>query len=235
MYVKRLIKLLSRDEIVRANEFYFGVDRDNFVVRRAFLRIIIGRYVQVGPSELRFDYGKHGKPSLVRAVTDGRRLEFNLSHSGKLALYAFTCERQIGIDLEQFDPEFPNEEIARRVFSPSEVASLGSLPAVAQEGAFFNGWVRKEAFVKAKGDGLSIDLDRFDVTLGLEEPVLFRVGWDEEEAKRWTIKPIEVGGNYVAAVAVEGHDWQLHCWNAGLLEDLAGGRRSATEGMTTLW
>src|SRR5713226_2904243 len=88
MYIRRSIKLLSRDEIARANEFYFGVDRDNFVVGRAFLRIIIGRYLQVVPSELRFDYGKHGKPSLVRAVTDGRRLEFNLSHSGKLALYA---------------------------------------------------------------------------------------------------------------------------------------------------
>lgn len=220
MYVERSTRLLARDEMARANKFYFHVDRDNFIVARAFLRIITGLYLGVDPRELRFDYGKDGKPSLVKAVKDGSPLEFNLTHSGKLALYAFTFGRRIGIDLEELHQNVAHEEIARRFFSPVEVDSLLSLSSADRERAFFNCWVRKEAFVKANGGGLSLDLDRFDVTLGSEQPVLLRVGWDDEECRRWSIAPVEVGGSYVAAIAVEGHDWRLRYWDAGCFADL---------------
>src|SRR5438128_2013028 len=150
MYVQRSIKFLSNDEIARANRFYFELDRDNFIVARAFLRIITGYYLRADPCELRFDYGKHGKPLLGNAVKDGRRLEFNLTHSGGVALYALTFGRQIGIDLEEVHQGFPYEEIARSVFSPAEVESLFSLSPATREKAFFTCWVRKEAFVKAK-------------------------------------------------------------------------------------
>jgi len=90
------------------------------------------------------------------------------------------------------------------------------VPAQALRQAFFNGWTRKEAFIKAKGAGLSLPLNQFDVTLSqLAAPVLLRTRWDESEASRWSLQAIDLGDHYVGAVAVEGHDWTLSCWQLG--------------------
>jgi 4'-phosphopantetheinyl transferase len=222
--IERRSQLLSPDEVARADQFHFDIDRNHFIVGRALLRIILGRYLRVDPAELRFGCGSHGKPSLADTFKGGLGVNFNLAHSGELAIYGITLGRQIGIDLEEIRPEFAGEEIAKRFFSSSEVARLFSLPAVARGKAFFDCWTRKEAFIKAKGGGLSIALDQFDVTLGAEEPaLLLRTAWDENEADRWSLKSISVDPDYAAAVAVEGRDLVLSCWSIGSMPDVEQG------------
>ena len=215
-----LSQFLSNDERDRARRFHFNSDRDHFIVARAWLRIIIGYYVRVEPAELEFDYSSYGKPSLAKPFAEVTGLNFNLAHSGELAILGITMRRQIGIDLERISDKVAYEEIARRFFSSSEVACLSSLPQAARARAFFNGWTRKEAFIKAKGLGLSLDLDQFDVTLDDQEAALLRTCWDETEVEQWSLRALDVGPGYVAAVAAEGKDWQLSYWQIddGMIE-----------------
>jgi 4'-phosphopantetheinyl transferase len=208
-------QLLSRDEIEGADRFHMDIDRNHFIVGRGSLRIILGRYLRVHPASLNFEYTSYGKPSLAQT---NMGLDFNLAHSGELALVGVTRSRRIGVDLERIRSEFPAEEIARRFFSPREVARLCSLPVDQRCRAFFNCWVRKEAFIKAKGVGLSIALDRFDVGLGAEDPLLLR--WDDIETDRWSLKTIEVAPDYAAAVAVDGRDWQFGCWHINPIPEI---------------
>jgi 4'-phosphopantetheinyl transferase len=211
--VERLRQLLSSDETARADRFHFNIDRRHFIVARGCLRTILSRYLEIAPAEIQFSYADHGKPQIASAITPDQQLKFNLAHSGGLALYAFTLVGEIGVDLEHIRPEFTGDDIARRFFSATEVARLDKLPAQARHEAFFNCWTRKEAFIKAKGVGLSLALDQFDVTLAPAEPAaLLRTCWDEHEAPRWSLQTIEVGSGYAGAVAIEAHDWQLSCW-----------------------
>ena len=211
--VERLRQFLSPDEQVRADRFHFEIDRQHFIVARGCLRTILSRYLEIAPAEIQFSYESHGKPQIESAMSQDQQLKFNLAHSGGLALYAFTSVGEIGVDLEHIRPEFTGDDIARRFFSATEVQCLDQLPPQARHQAFFNCWTRKEAFIKAKGVGLSLALDQFDVTLAPAEPAaLLRTRWDEDEAARWSLQTIEVGKGYAGAVAVEAHDWQLSCW-----------------------
>jgi 4'-phosphopantetheinyl transferase len=210
--VKWLSQVLSTDETDRSDRFKFDAHRNQFIVARAWLRIIIGSYLRVEPAELRFDYSSHGKPSLSKPFECDPGLNFNLAHSGKLALFGMTLKRQIGIDVERISRDFPCEEIARLFFSSSEVAHLSSLPPAARHRAFFNCWTRKEAFIKAKGLGLSLPLDQFDVALGAEEPTLLCTRWDESESARWSLHALDLDYGYVGAVAVEGRAVELSLW-----------------------
>ena len=211
--VERLRQLLSSDEQARADRFHFDIDRRHFIVARGSLRTILSRYLEIAPAEIQFSYESHGKPRIASANSQAERLKFNVAHSGGLALYAFTLVGEIGIDLEHIRPEFTGDDIARRFFSATEVARLDKLPTQTRHEAFFNCWTRKEAFIKAKGVGLSLALDQFDVTLAPAEPAaLLRTYWDENEAARWSLQAIDPGSGYAGAVAIEAHDWQLSCW-----------------------
>jgi len=211
--VERLRQILSLDERARADRFHFQIDRHRFVAARGCLRITLGRYVPAHPSEIRFSYGPHGKPSIANASAVAAELKFNLAHSGGLALYAIARRCEIGVDLEQLRPEFVSDQIAERFFSANEVARLRSLPASKQTQAFFNCWTRKEAFIKAKSTGLSQPLDQFEVTLGPDEPAaLLETKWDQTEASRWLLKSIDLGSDFAAALAFEGHDRRISYW-----------------------
>jgi 4'-phosphopantetheinyl transferase len=211
--VERLRQLLSPDEQARADRFHFEIDRQHFIVARGCLRTILSRYLEIAAAEIQFSYESHGKPQIASAISQGQQLKFNLAHSGGLALYAFTSVGEIGVDLEHIRPEFTGDDIARRFFSATEVECLDQLPPHARHEAFFNCWTRKEAFIKAKGVGLSLALDQFDVTLAPAGPAaLLRTRWDEDEAARWSLQSIDVGAGYAGAVAVEAHDWKLSCW-----------------------
>jgi len=206
--IKRCRQLLSVDEQDRADRFHFESDRQHFTVARACLRAMLASYLDVGAQTIQFSYTSHGKPELATPLE--QPLNFNLAHSGGVALYAFTRVGEIGIDVEQIRPDFTGDDIARRFFSSNEVGRLTSLPAHVRHQAFFNCWTRKEAFLKAKGIGLSLPLDQFDVTLAPAEPAaLLLTRWDETEASRWSLKALDAGPSYVAAVAVLGHDWEL--------------------------
>jgi 4'-phosphopantetheinyl transferase len=206
----RLRQLLAANEEERARRFHFEVDRQHFIAGRGYLRIILSRYLKIGPEEIEFTYNDYGKPQIAASAAPDHPLNFNLAHSRGIALYAFTHLGEIGVDIEYIRPEFPNEEIARRFFSASEVARLGDFPIEMRSQAFFNCWTRKEAFIKAKGVGLSMPLDQFDVSLDPAEPAtLLRTRWNESEAAQWSLQAIETSPGYAAAVAVRAHDWQL--------------------------
>ena len=209
--VAALRQLLSRDEQARADRFHFERDRRHFTVARGYLRKLLGRYLGIAPAEVRFFYAEYGKPALACDLP--QQLIFNLAHSAGLALYAFTLSGEIGIDLEHVRPEFTGDDIARRYFSATEVACLDQLSETARHLAFFNCWTRKEAFIKAKGLGLSLGLDQFDVTLNPDQPAaLLCTRWDETEAARWSLREIEVGEKFAAAIALEAHDWEASYW-----------------------
>jgi 4'-phosphopantetheinyl transferase len=205
--------MLSEDEKARADRFHFEIDRAQFIVARGWLRTLLGHYLEINPARVCFEYEKYGKPKVANSLEAERRLHFNLAHARDLALYAFTYLGPIGIDLEYVQPDFIGDDIAERWFSASEVMALNNLPAETRRAAFFNCWTRKEAFIKAKGNGLSLPLDQFDVTLVEDEPAaVLRTRWDEKEAARWSMRDVRAGQDYVGAVAVDARDFQLSQW-----------------------
>jgi 4'-phosphopantetheinyl transferase len=209
--VQALLEFLSPDEQARAGRFYFQKDREHFIVARGVLRVILGRYLNLAPWQLRFAHNQYGKPALSREVDDGR-LRFNVSHSHGLALFALTSGRDIGVDLERVRADFASLELAQRFFSPVEVAALQMLSPAAQIIAFFNCWTRKEAYIKARGEGLSYQLHRFTVSLGDGEPALLSTDDEPGEAARWSLIELYPAEDYRAALAVEGARPLLRCW-----------------------
>lgn len=215
IHMDQLAQTLSDDERTRAERFHFERDRRRFVVAQGLLRILLGKYLNIEPHRLEFGHGPHGKPHLSSSHSSAIR--FNLAHSHELALYAFACGREVGIDVEHICPLPDAEQIAARFFSAAENAVLCALPENQRSEAFFNCWTRKEAYLKATGDGLSRPLDQFQVSLAPGEPVRLLV--DEqmpEEISRWRLESLMPASGYVAALVVEGHDWHLRCWQCSL-------------------
>jgi 4'-phosphopantetheinyl transferase len=203
---------LPSDELSRADRFYFQKDREHFIVARGLLRAILSLYLDTAPDQVRFSYGPRGKPALAITASQDR-LCFNLSHAGGLALYAVANGREVGIDLECVRPISEAEQIAKRFFSSRENAVLQTLASGMKQEAFFNCWTRKEAFIKATGDGLARPLDQFDVSLKPGGPAkLLNVDGNVREASRWSLRELTPAPGYVAAIAVEGYGWRLACW-----------------------
>src|ERR1035437_1708303 len=203
---------LAADEQARAERFYFERDREHFIVARGVLRAILGGYLNKAPECLSFCYSSHGKPALA-GESDRDAIRFNVAHSHGVALYAVTRGREVGIDLERIRFDLAVAEIAERFFSAREVAMLQTLPTEIQRQAFFRCWTRKEAYIKARGEGLSLPLDQFDVSLIPGEPAaLLSTQPDSDEAVRWSLKELTLASGYVAALAVEGRGWTLSCW-----------------------
>lgn len=210
---EQLAPALSEDERDRARRFHFLRDQTNFIVGRGLLRVLLSRYTGLEPERLAFSYGSRGKPEL-RLEQEENTLRFNLSHSHEMVLFAFTKEREIGVDIEWMGRDIEIEEIAGRFFSPTEAAAIQILRGTGQRRAFYNCWTRKEAFIKARGDGLSLDLAAFDVSLiPGEAAALLKTRWEPGEAARWSLQDIKVVDGYVAAVAVEGNIGELNCWH----------------------
>jgi 4'-phosphopantetheinyl transferase len=211
--VRSLQRTLAPDEQARAERFYFRKDRERFIVARGRLRVILSRYLDTKPGQLRFCYGLYGKPSLV--TTPGQdTLSFNSSHSRGLALHAIARKREVGIDLEYMHTDFAYEQVAEQFFSSREKATLRTFPTRMKHEAFFTCWTRKEAYIKARGEGLSFPLDQFDVSMNPGEPALLvNTRGDPQEASRWSLQELRPCTGYMAALAVEGHDWRLRCWN----------------------
>jgi 4'-phosphopantetheinyl transferase len=210
--VERLSQHLSADEMERAARFRFPQHRDHFIVARGLLRLIIGRYLQVAAQSLVFSYSSYGKPELAGDF-ENRGLCFNLSHSHELVLYALTRRRALGVDIEDLRSDVVGESVAERFFSAAEVKTLRALPEGLQVEAFFNCWTRKEAYIKAIGEGLSHPLDQFDVSLVPGEPAaLLGTRGAPEELERWSLFDLAPGAGYAAALVVEGRDLKVKCW-----------------------
>jgi 4'-phosphopantetheinyl transferase len=207
-------QVLSSDELARASRFHFSRDRQRFVASRALLRSILASYLATDPGSLSFSYSKKEKPSLGPAHADSG-VTFNVSHSGGIGLFAFARRREIGVDVEQVRRDPDLEAIARRFFSTHEQNQLAALSTEEKVDAFFRCWTRKEAYIKATGDGLSLPLNQFDVSLGATETnALLATRPDGSEAGRWLLREVPGGAGYTAALCVRGRDWRLNDWSA---------------------
>lgn len=210
-----LLQILSEDERRKAARFCLQEIREQFIVGRAILRGILGRYLQVDPERLQFNYGPYGKPA-VAPEFGGEGISFNMSDSHGLAIYAVARRRQVGIDLERMRSDVPCERMAKRFFAETEFKALLALPADQRQEGFFNCWTRKEAYLKAIGKGLSFPLKNVVVSLAPCEPAaILSIQSDPEQARHWSLVALHPDPAYSAALAAEGRECQLRfCqWN----------------------
>lgn len=210
--VAELASLLSPDERERAARYHFASDRARFVAGRGLLRLVLAAYLGLAPNALRFDYNAYGKPSpRPGEATD---LAFSASGSGSLACFALTRAGALGVDIEHVRPDITLaecEQIAARFFSPAEQEMLCALPSEERRAAFFTAWTRKEAYLKARGVGLTQPLAQFTVSLDSARPALLDAssgdssgdGSGEGEAARWQFLSIEPPTTYAAALVAE--------------------------------
>jgi len=208
--LERLLDSVSDDERARAGELRHEDHRRRYLVARAVLRQVLARYTGLEARRLEFHLGEHGKPHLAAEVAAG--LDFNLSHSGQVVLLAVAWGRRVGVDVEWTGRQVGWERVARRFFAAAEREALLQLPPPQRRGAFFDCWTRKEAYLKARGRGLSAALGSFAVTLGPGAPAA--LAWAAEQAEgpeRWRLEALAPLEGYVGAVCAEGRDWHLRC------------------------
>jgi 4'-phosphopantetheinyl transferase len=198
LQIREFIKILSPDEHIRAGRFRFDHLRRSFIFTRGTLRVLLGSYLSSAPEEIPFSYGPQGKPAIAKDTL----LRFNISHSGDFVLLAFTREYDIGVDIEQIRSLPDMDDLAQRFFSSEERSQIASMPREQRERAFFACWTRKEAYLKAIGNGLSTRLDSFCVTLSPAEPArLMHINGDTHAAQAWTIQDLTLVPDYAAAIA----------------------------------
>ncbi|MGH9383312.1 MAG: 4'-phosphopantetheinyl transferase family protein [Vicinamibacterales bacterium] len=153
-------QLLTPDESERMARFVFERDRQQFLITRALVRTTLSRYARVAPAAWRFIANDHGRPEVLDRPAGVADLRFNLSHTHGLIACAVTVGREVGVDVEDITRDVTHD-VAGRFFAPREVADLRSLPSADQERVFFDYWTLKEAYIKARGLGLSLPLSDF--------------------------------------------------------------------------
>lgn len=196
----RLEQLLSPEERARADRFRGHRHRHDFIVGRGRLRELLGRILGAHPTALPLAVGPTGKPRL--AGPDGGGMRFNVAHSGGLALYGLTRGHEIGIDLQQVDETMAWEDIAARSFAPAEHRALRAIPPSRRRAAFFDCWVRKEAVIKATGEGLRRRLSSFVVSVERDQAAMLACESSLGTPERWRLAPVPVPSTHRAAVAV---------------------------------
>lgn len=191
--------LLSSDEADRARRFLLDRHSRRFSLARGVLRILLSRYVSTAPGNIRFAYGVRGKPRMADDTLD---LRFNCSHSYDIAVYSIAVGCELGVDIEKVRPLPTVREIAQRYFCPEEVFDIASVPVAEREAAFFRCWTRKEAFMKAVGDGFRIPLNSFRVSVkaGNREK-LVAIDGDPVAANDWQLHEIIPVPDYICALA----------------------------------
>ncbi len=195
---------LCPEERARAERFRFPQHRNRFIAGRGLLRNILAAYLDVTPSELQFSYGPFGKPDLNgKSATGG--LHFNLAHCEDLAVFALTRSGPIGVDVERVRPLEDAEDLVNRFFSPAESAAFHALAAEVKPAAFFNLWTRKEAWLKATGEGIAQSLNKVEVSFIPGEPArLLRLPAELGKVNSWSIVELTPAADYTAALALQG-------------------------------
>jgi len=195
---RELRALLSEEEKSRGDRYIRSADGAKFVSGRAALRLILAGYLGEKANQVVIKTGEFGKPYVPKPMNN-KDLRFNLSHSGEFCLVALSYGKEMGVDVEKIRDEVAVEDLAARYFAPEEIAELQALPNALRRLGFFLCWTRKEAYVKAKAAGLQIPLDQFSVSLTPGEPAEIRGA----ETSGWTIRSLDPGRGYVAALAAE--------------------------------
>ena len=208
----RLEAMLSPAEQTRAARFRFSKDRNCYVIRHGVLRVILGRYLEQLPSEIDFCYGPFGKPEIKGGLIRGG-LHFNDSHSGDLALYAVTHVCPIGVDVEYLRPVPHLEEIASRFFSPRETEMLMASSSQCRMERFFACWIRREAFLKATGEGIGEGLANAEVALTPgEKAEIASIAGESQTRTEWQLRSFSPAPGYLAAVAFKHRKMNLRQW-----------------------
>jgi 4'-phosphopantetheinyl transferase len=212
---------LSAAELERAARFHFELHRNRFIAGRGQLRAVLGAYLERPPGSLGFDYGPQGKPALANGLAEAG-LHFNLAHSGDLALLAVTRLEPVGIDLEHVRPLPDAGELVARFFSARENAVYSSLPAAQQPAAFFDLWTRKEAWLKATGDGIGHLLSQVEVSFLPTQPAQLLhlpasfaspTGAAGHVNGGWMLHDLHPAPGFAAALAIQADHLRLHCWH----------------------
>jgi len=196
--------VLSDEEKSRANRYKFDILKTKFIACRGVLRLLMGAYLGIDANQVEISYIKNGKPN------HHSNLEFNVSHSEDWAVIGFTLDTILGIDIECIKRNIEFEDIARRFFSLEESKLVINSPKEQLALYFYNCWTRKEAFVKALGDGLSFPLDQFEVScVPSDPPQLLKTKWDKTEATKWSLWGFEKDQDYVGAITLKGPSKEL--------------------------
>jgi 4'-phosphopantetheinyl transferase len=211
--LQRMMAMLSAEERAVAAGFESLERRRAYVAAHAVLRVILAGIAGVAPNELVFRYGRRGKPELASPVED---LQFNMSHSRDMVLVAVARGRRVGVDIEHIDEPGDVRRIAARFLSPRDRDAIEQLPADRQRDAFLRCWTRKEAYMKARGDGISRPLDDFEVTAGADASrANLRSAANPNETDAWELADVAAPRGFMAAIAVEGHGFEVvqhHEW-----------------------
>jgi len=206
-----ILEQLSESERRQASRYRFERHRRAFVSARYFLRWVLSSYVGGQPSHVRFSYAQNGKPSLPE--NEGGRIHFNQSHSAGLIFCGVVLDAEIGVDVEEIRPIPEDMEIARQFFSPEELLSLRALAPEERAGGFCRCWTRKEAFLKATGEGLYGSLRDFAVSIAAETPPTFlHIHGDASAARAWTLLDVFLELRFAAAVVLPAGNWRTRLW-----------------------
>jgi 4'-phosphopantetheinyl transferase len=198
-------QFLSLDEATRADRFRYAHLRKRYVLGRGALRLLIAHYLNTPAQRISFEYGKYGKPRIRDS-----HVQFNVSHSDSIALLAFSQVCELGIDVEKFRPISNAEGLAQRFFCPEEAADLRSVPVHERDNAFLTCWTRKEAYIKAVGDGLCLPLDSFRVTFRRGDLVCITLLANTEDvSETWELHDLGVPPHYAAALAYRGNQLRI--------------------------
>lgn len=203
---------LSESQRRRADRFRFDDSRNSFITAHGLARRRLATLLGMQPASVEFDYGAFGKPSLRQKRATGESIEFNLSHSGDWVALAICLDRAVGIDIERIRTMDRLMGLARRTFSPREAAEIELYSAGEdQHAAFFTCWTRNEASVKVYGLGLTMDLDKFNVSTQPGQDYAERLAAEHNHLRMaWLLKSLPAPKGYIAAIACSGHeDFQI--------------------------
>lgn len=198
---------LSQPEKERANQYFFGIDRNRYIARHGTLRLVLAAYTQVAPSQVEFYQEPGGKPALTNSP-----ISFNMSRSKDLAVYAIAMEAKLGVDIEWIKtiPEEERDTVARQFFSKEEFAGLMATPPQERTRAFFRCWTRTEAFVKARGLGLRAPLDSFQISAKPGKATDLRaIEANTGKPLEWTVLDLKCPQGYAGALVLEGLGWHV--------------------------
>jgi 4'-phosphopantetheinyl transferase len=214
------LSLLDAEEQARASRFRFPHLTHSFVADHARQRLLLGHYTQTAPAAIRYQQNNYGKPSFASPETNVvTPVHFNLSHTEGMTLLAVCLDHELGVDVEALRPMDDWEEIAATHFSAAENAELRSFDAADRSHAFFRCWTRKEAFLKASGEGLSKPLDAFSISIArTSDPSFLACEWNPEETKRWILKSLSLGEGFTGALALQ-HRNGAEPWKIVVFDD----------------
>ena len=214
--VESLLGILSVDELERAKRFHFERDKKRFIVSRGILRNILSYYLGISPQKIIFEYTSQGKP-VIASKPGEVPYRFNLCHSGELALYAVSPGRNIGVDTERVRDDVSVDQVSQKFYSHDEISALENTYEKDRSRLFFQYWTRKEALLKATGEGISFPMDKCDVSLisgSVLSPVI--LSGNNEEGSRFYVQDLFPGNGYVAAIAIDNSNCNISCWHYSL-------------------